>query len=180
MRLGAIGDVLRVLPALRRIRKERPDTRIGWAIEQWVYPVVAGHPAVDRFHVLDRRALSDPYRALSEVRRFVAEARAESYETTLDFHGRFKSGALMRAIGSPWRVGFARGDSTELNHLFTNVRVRLSDRWENRVLRFLHLLEPLGIDSRYEPNEHGVYLNPEIRRVTRALYDSLDRPALAC
>jgi ADP-heptose:LPS heptosyltransferase len=180
MRLGAIGDVLRVLPALRRIRKERPDAHIGWAVEHWVYPIVAGHPAVDRFHVLDRRALSHPRRGPVEVRRFVGEARAQAYETTLDFHGRLKSGALTRAIGSPHRVGFARGDATELNHLFTNVHVRLADRWENRVLRFLHLLEPLGIDARYDPSDHGIYVDPETRRASRAWYEARHRPRIAC
>ena len=56
MRLGAIGDCLRVLPAVARIRRERPDAEIGWAVEHWVLPALKGNPLVDRFHVLNRKA----------------------------------------------------------------------------------------------------------------------------
>ena len=73
VRLGAIGDVLRVLPAVRRLRSFRPDLHIGWAVEDWVYPIVAGNPAVDRFHVLRRSRLSaGPRNALGEIRRYLA------------------------------------------------------------------------------------------------------------
>ena len=57
LRLGAIGDVLRVLPAVRRLRRSVSDAHIGWAIESRAYPVVAGNPIVNRFHVVDRRKL---------------------------------------------------------------------------------------------------------------------------
>ncbi len=57
VRLGAIGDVLRVLPAVRRLRVRRPDVSIAWAVEDWVYPLLADNPNIDRFHVLQRNAL---------------------------------------------------------------------------------------------------------------------------
>lgn len=159
MRLGAIGDCLRVLPALARLRQARPDASIGWAVEHWVHPVLAGHPAVDRFHLLDRRELKGGLRrALAEVRRFTAEVRAADYELLLEFHGRFKSGALSWLSGVGQRVGYARGLESEGNFLFTNHHVTRADEWENRVLKFLGLLEPLGISTAYDPHAHGLHL----------------------
>ncbi len=181
VRLGAIGDVLRVLPAVRRLRSARPHIEIGWLIEDWAYPVVAGHPAVDRFHVVNRAAMRGGIRAgAREIRRVVADARAPGYDVSLDFHGRAKSGILGRLIGCPARVGYARGDSTEWNHRFTNVHVRLADRWENRVLRFLHLLGALDIDTHYDPMDHGVYLDPETRRAASAWYVAAGSPEVVC
>jgi ADP-heptose:LPS heptosyltransferase len=181
MRLGAIGDALRVLPALQRLRRSLPAAHIGWGIEHWVHPVVVGHPAVDVFHVLDRRALSaGPRAALKELRRFVTEARAQGYDAILDFHGRLKSGVLVRAIGAPHRIGFAAGDSTEMNHLFTNVHVGLADRWENRVHRFLHLLEPLGLDTSYDAADVGIHLDPTMRTSASRWYQSSGSPRVAC
>jgi len=180
VRLGAIGDVLRVLPAARRLRKAIPDATIGWAVEQWAYPVVAGNPNVDRFHVLDRRELgAGPYRALKEIRRFIGELRSERYEIVLDFHGRFKSGVVSRLSGAAWRIGFARGDESEANYLFNNIHVELEDRWENRVYRFLHLLGPLGIDVGYDPDDHGLYIGGELRRAADNWYRTIGAPALA-
>src|SRR6185295_6465046 len=87
MRLGAIGDCLRVLPAVARLRRERPDAVIGWAVEHWVHPVLSGNPLIDRFHILDRRELKGGLsRALAEVRRFTREVRAHDYEVLLEFH----------------------------------------------------------------------------------------------
>jgi heptosyltransferase-1 len=124
MRLGAIGDCLRVLPAVARLRKARPDAEIGWAVEHWVLPALKGNPLVDRFHVLDRRELkAGASRALAEIRRFTREVKAHDYEVLLEFHGRLKSGLLSWLSGVPVRIGYARGQESEGNFLFTNVKV---------------------------------------------------------
>lgn len=181
VRLGAIGDVLRVLPAVRRLRISRPDLVIEWAVEDWVYPVVAGNPNVDGFHVLNRRLLTGrgPRAALAEIRRFAVALRAARFDAVLDFHGRLKSGLVTRLSGAPLRLGFAKGDCTEANQLFTNLHVRLEDSEENRVLRFLHLLAPLGIETSWDATETGIYVDPAVRDAARAWYRSLGSPGLA-
>ncbi|MFP6626710.1 MAG: glycosyltransferase family 9 protein [Deltaproteobacteria bacterium] len=180
VRLGAIGDCLRVLPAVRRLRLERPESQIAWVVEHWVHPVLAGNPNIDRFHILDRRALSGGRRAaLSEMGRLLREIRGQSYDVALDFHGRLKSGVITRLSGARHRIGFARGDASELNHLFTNRHVALKDHWESRVLRFLHLLGPLGIGADFDPDETGVYVDKEVMEKARSWYQQAGRAALA-
>jgi ADP-heptose:LPS heptosyltransferase len=180
VRFGAIGDALRVLPAVRRLHVAKPDVSIGWAVEQWVLPVLAGNPNVDRFHVLDRRELrAGPVRALREVARLRREIRSVGYDTVLDFHGRFKSGVASFLSGAATRIGYARGDSTEGNHLFNNVHVHLDDRWENRVLRFLHLLEPLGIDTSFDESDVGIHVPDEQREWARSSYERCGQPTIA-
>jgi len=180
VRLGAIGDALRVCPAVRRLRRARPDARIGWAVEHWVYPVVEGNPNVDRFHVLDRsRVARGGVEAAREWGRFLREIRGAGYRVALDFHGRMKSGFVTRLCGARQRLGYPRGQSTEMNHLFTNVQVRLADPFENRVQRFLHLLEPLAIDSAYDPDDLGLPPRDEESARARAWYEQAGRPPLA-
>ena len=161
VRLGALGDALRVCPAVRRIRRERPGARIGWAVEDWVHPLLAPSRDVDRFHILNRGELrAGGLRALREWRRFVTEVRSAGYDVALDFHSRFKSGVASRLSGAKWRLGYTSGQDTEMNHWFTNVHVRLDDPDESRVLRFLHLLAPLGISTNYDANDLGLPIEP--------------------
>lgn len=162
VRLGAIGDCLRVLPAVARLRQEFPDSHIAWAVEHWVYPVLAGNPLVDEFYILDRGKLkAGPGSAIREIWRLSSEIRAGDYDVLLDFHSRLKSGVISWLSRIPRRIGYAKGDSTEGNHWFMTERVSLEDRWENRVLRFLHLLQPLGISARYDVDAAGLYINGE-------------------
>ncbi len=180
VRLGAIGDCLRTLPAVRRLRRDNPFARIGWCVDHSVFPVLDGNPSVNVFHVLDRRALrSGPRSALVEARRIVEEIRAEKYDTVLDFHGRIKSGLIGRLSGAKTRIGYARKDVGELNWLFNNVKVELPDTWENRVLRFLHLLEPLGLDTTFDPSDTGVWVAPGVRDRAERWYEEAGRPQLA-
>jgi ADP-heptose:LPS heptosyltransferase len=168
------------LPAVRRLRLGRPDVVIGWAVEEWVYPVLEGNPNVDRFHVLNRRALrTGPRGAVTESWRFIRDVREQGYDTALDFHGRLKSGTVSWLSGAARRIGYAAGDCTEGNQLFNNVHVKLEDRAENRVLRFLHLLAPLGIEATFDPGDTGVHLDPRRRDAARAWYAERGCPAVA-
>jgi ADP-heptose:LPS heptosyltransferase len=184
MRLGAIGDCLRVLPALKVLKDQFPMARIGWAVEHWVAPLLAEVAGPIRLHVLNRKALRGSWRsAWWESRRFLSEVRAENYDVVLDFHGRLKSGFLGWQSGIPWRIGYGAGQVSEGNHWFSNVQVRLKDPLENRVLRFLHLLEPLGLaatlNEGFTPEQSGVYLPPVAQEEARRWYDQVGNPALA-
>ncbi|MGQ0586938.1 MAG: glycosyltransferase family 9 protein [Gammaproteobacteria bacterium] len=180
IRLGAIGDCLRVLPAVARLRRERPDAEIGWAVEHWVLPALKGNPLVTRFHVLDRRELKGGMRrALAEVRRFTREVKQHDYEVLLEFHGRFKSGLLAWLSGIPVRIGYARGFESEGTFLFTNLRVTPADAWQSRIDRFLSLLGPLGVSTTYDPTAHGLHIADTDRRWADAAWEAAGKPKVA-
>lgn len=180
IRLGAIGDALRVVPALRRVRRKFPRSHIGWLVEDWVAPLLEGHPDIDSLHIVKRSELEGGViKTLGETLRIVSELRCRNYEVALDFHGRFKSGLLSRLAGIPQRIGYARGQSTELNFLFNNIRVTLDDPLESRVLRFLHLLEPLGIDTNYDAADSGIFVAESVKSEALAWHKSLGSPPLA-
>lgn len=180
VRLGAIGDVLRVVPAVRRLRVGRPGATIAWAVEEWAAPVLEGNTDVNRLHVLRRKELrAGGRRAVAEILRFRSEIRVERYEVVLDFHGRFRSGLVTRMSGAPLRLGYVRGQGSEGNFLFTNRRVRLEDPGVNRVLRFLQLLEPLGLDTAFDPSDTGVQVPGALAAQADAWYESAGKPQLA-
>ena len=67
---GALGDVVRALPLLGRIRRARPESWIGWVVEPAAAPLLAGHPWLDEVLVFDRPA------GLRAVLPFLSRLRA--------------------------------------------------------------------------------------------------------
>lgn len=180
MRLGAIGDCLRVLPALARLRQRFAEAEIGWAVGDLVAPLLQGHPAIDRLHVVDRRAMAaGPVSAWGELRRVGAELAAHRYDVAIDFHTRLKSGYLMRASRAPVRIGLDRRSGTEANFLFTNTHVRVDDPYENRVTKFLRLLAPLGMDAAPVPGDAGLWVDPVAAAWADSVYEGAGCPAVA-
>ncbi len=149
VRLGAIGDCLRVLPSVVLLRQAFPEAEIGWVVDNHVAPVLRGHPALDRLHVLDRRLYKQGFgSARREFGRVAAELAAAHYDVAIDFHTRLKSGYLAWRSRAPRRIGLGLRSGTEANFLFTNERVTLEDPYESRVMRFARLLAPLGLSPR--------------------------------
>lgn len=180
VRLGAIGDCLRVLPALARLRARFPSSRIGWAVSDLVVPLLEGHPAIDRLHVLRRREMkAGPASAWRELGRVGAELEAARYDVAIDFHTRLKTGLLVRASRAPLRIGLDRRSGTEANFLFTNCHVSLRDKYENRVTRFLRLLEPLGIPVGDGALDRGLWIPEPASAKAEAVFREAGRPVVA-
>lgn len=142
IRLSAIGDVVRVLPALHAIRDNHPYAQIDWAVEQKSAEAVLGHPALDQVHIFERPAVRGE--GLAAFRAFCKRIRAENYEVVVDFHGILKSGWLAWRSGARTRHGFAPPRAQEFSWLFTNRRTGLPREVLNRVEENLRLAEALG------------------------------------
>jgi ADP-heptose:LPS heptosyltransferase len=107
LRLSALGDILRVLPAWADLREAFPGARFQAVVEDrhafllqplpWLEPVLVA-----------RRALGRPWEALGELRRAAAAIRG--CEASLDFHGILKSALIPRlaGIGERWGDGVTR------------------------------------------------------------------------
>ncbi|HTL98226.1 MAG TPA: glycosyltransferase family 9 protein [Holophagaceae bacterium] len=107
MRLSALGDILRVLPAWTNLHEAFPDARLQAVVEDrhafllepfpWLEPVL-----------VKRKALSHPLGALPELKRVAAELRGA--EASLDFHGILKSAIIpkLAGIGERWGDGVTK------------------------------------------------------------------------
>lgn len=131
IRLSAIGDVVRVLPALHILRDALPEAHIDWVVEKKSADICTDHPALDGLLVFDR-----PEGVWESTKSFLAlcnDVRNRRYDIVIDFHGILKSGLIAWASRAPKRYGFARPRSQELSYLLTNRRTRLPSPTLNRV-----------------------------------------------
>lgn len=107
LRLSALGDILRVLPAWANLHEAFPESRLQAVVEDrhafllepfpWLEPVL-----------VKRKALSNPLSALPELKRVAAELRG--VEASLDFHGVLKSALIpkLAGVGERWGDGVTK------------------------------------------------------------------------
>ncbi len=142
VRLSAIGDVVRVLPALHCLRDAYPNAQIDWVVERKAADVVVDHPDVDEVLIFER-----PQNARAATREFVRLGRwirSRRYDIVFDFHGILKSGLLVGISGAKERYGFAQPRSQEGSWLFSNHKVQLGPEVTNRIHENLALVAPIA------------------------------------
>jgi ADP-heptose:LPS heptosyltransferase len=179
LRLGAMGDIVRTLPAVRLVRSGLPDARIHWvAWESWA-EILSDHPDLDGVvgvHRSELRALArSPLAWPSLVRATWAigsQLRAIRAGLVLDFHGDFRTGLLGLISGAPVRLGYDGHQQKEGNRAFTTVRVPSGDRRTPRLQRNLDLVAALGLPVRPVPDA-GIAIAPADLLAAQAIVRSL-------
>jgi len=153
LRLGALGDVVRTLPAFRALRAGYPGAHITWLVERKAAGALAAQPGLDEVLRFPREELSERLRACDLpglwrcARAFRATLRARRFDLVVDFHGILKSGVISWLTGAPRRVAYASPHGRELAWLFANLRVRLDPMRLSRYERNAALIEFLALPA---------------------------------
>jgi 3-deoxy-D-manno-octulosonic-acid transferase/heptosyltransferase-1 len=151
VRLGAIGDVVRTLPALDLLARTRPHAAVDWLVEERSASLLVGHPQLREVLIFPRRELARLGGSLHLVaagallRAQLARLRSADYHAVVDFQGSFKSAWLASRTRSPRRFGPARGHGREASHLFYTDPVDPGPGRMSRVERNLRFLSLAGL-----------------------------------
>jgi len=158
IRLSAIGDVLRTLPAFRVLQKQYPGAYFAWAVERPSQNILEAQPYIDEVIVFPKEELKKALRSPGNVKdglrvfwMFIRELRKKQFDLVFDFHGLFKSGIISFLSGAPERVGFSKTSSREGNFLFNNRRYPLDNDRISRIERNLTLLQKMGLSIDHDP-----------------------------
>jgi len=169
--LGAIGDVVRALPLLGRIRHAWPDAHIAWAVEPKSSPVLEHHPWLDQVIVYDRT-----YAPWTFV-PFLNRIRAGHFDLVIDLQRHLKSGLASRVSGARDRFGFSASNTKEFNHLFSNHQIAAQPNMRLKLLQYQAFGDALEIPA--APIEFGLAASNEERERARAMLVDAPRPMLA-
>ena len=137
LRLSALGDILRILPAWMNLREAFPEARMQAVVEDRHAFLLEPFPGFEAVPV-SRRALSNPLSAWAELGRVGAQLRGA--EAALDFHGILKSALI------PWRAGIGErwGDGVTKEGAHRLQTHRLAFRYQSRYRQALDLAETFG------------------------------------
>src|SRR5262245_14087948 len=132
IRLSAVGDVVRTLPALTCLRRAFPSAHIAWAVEEPSREILEDQPDLDETLVFPRRKLSrvvlhpsEAGAAKAALSEFMGSLKDAKFDLAIDFQATMKSAMMARLSGAPRRVGFARGHGREMSHLLYTEPVSL-------------------------------------------------------
>ncbi len=105
----ALGDILMVTPAIRRLRRLLPEAELIFLTGDIALPLLQGNPHLDRVvGVPEQRLLA---RRPGAVRDTVRTIGRQGCETAVLFHPAWPVHLLARLAGVPRRFGFDRGGS---------------------------------------------------------------------
>ncbi|HWC18770.1 MAG TPA: lipopolysaccharide heptosyltransferase I [Terriglobales bacterium] len=123
VRLSAMGDVIHAMPAVAGLRREFPDSRIDWAIEERWSPLLTARRVPDsvschalsaeqplanlvhRVHMRSWRKSPFSTRTRSEIRALRAKLHEIEYDHVIDLQGAIRSALLAKASGAKVRAG---------------------------------------------------------------------------
>jgi ADP-heptose:LPS heptosyltransferase len=162
VRLGAVGDVARTLPAVSVLRTACPGAHLAWLVEPGAASLLAGQPWIDEVIVFPRPAFPG---ALREVARCVLRLRARRFDLVLDFHALLRSALLALATGARRRVTFAPPFARELAWALATDRAKLAPERISRFDRNEGLVRFLALEGR--PAPHPLRVDPALRAAQR-------------
>lgn len=148
VRLSAVGDCVHALPAVRALRRARPEAHIAWAVDDRSAPLLEGLADVDELLVMPRRALRGKgrwarWRLLNDFRRRLREGR---FDAAVDLQGLAKSALLGFFSRAPLRLGLSRADGgREMSRLFYTRTPQVPEGARHVAERSRALLAPLGV-----------------------------------
>ncbi len=135
---GALGDVIRALPLLGRLRRAHPGATLAWVVEPLSLPLLDGHPWLDRVHRLERRP------RVRGLVRAAREIRTAHYDVALDLGRGAKSAVLARASGAGRRIGFARDEAREGSWLVSTEHLAPQGVTRSKLEQFLVFGDAIG------------------------------------
>jgi lipopolysaccharide heptosyltransferase I len=188
LRLSAVGDVIRTLPAVKALKEHYPSSFITWIVEEPSQALLESQPEVDEVILFPRKrwtrgmkSLGKTWGTIGEMWEFIIVLRKRRFDVVLDFHGILKSGLLSFLSGSPKRIGYDRRSTKEGNFLFSNVKVKLPKERISRFRRNLSLLKGMGLEV--EELKYRLHILPEDREYIESFFKaslrSLKRPLIA-
>lgn len=134
LRTSAIGDVTHVVPMVRTLQAQWPQTQLTWLVGTLEHKLVGDLPGVEFIAVSKRGQRQEARAALA----------GRSFDVLLHLQVSLRANLLSRMVRAPLRIGYDRARSKDLHGLFVNCRIPA--RSGEHVLDAMgSFLEPLGI-----------------------------------
>lgn len=135
VRFSALGDLVMVSAAVRRLQQSLPHAEITWITSPLGYALLQGMAGV-RFEVYDKP------RSLADYRTFYRAFRTHRFDIVLAMQANLRINLLYPALHAPVKIGFDRIRAREGQWLFCNRNIPFNN--EHLVDSFLAFATAAG------------------------------------
>jgi heptosyltransferase-3 len=169
IRLRSIGDTVLATPSLNALRRFLPAAQIDILLEDWVAPLLVGHPSID--NVVSVGKTGADRIAIARL------LRAARYDAVFNLHGGTTSTLLTLATGARHRVGYS---SYQYSFLYNHRLSSSADYWQREFTHSaeqqLALLGSVGIPVSDRPPSSLAVSDAAWRSVDERLHGLGDAP----
>ena len=166
VRLRSIGDTVLSTASLFALRRFLPNAEIDILVEDWVAPVLNGHPHADNVVVLERGGLMSRARVARQI-------RSTGYDVVYNLHGGTTATFLTRATGARHRVGLKTYQYAQLhNHQAPSPLLLWGQQKTHSVEQQLALLGWTGVPVSDRPRTHLAVTPQAASAVSRQLAEA--------
>jgi len=137
LRLSAIGDVTHVLPVLRSIQQQWPETEITWICGKFEYKFLKVISGV-KFVVFDKK------NGLKEYKKLWATLKNEHFDVLLQMQVAARANIASLGIKAKVRLGWDKARSRDFHQFFINKRISQITQ-QHQVQGFLSFSRSLGL-----------------------------------
>jgi len=139
LRLSAIGDVTHVIPVVRVIQQQWPDTEITWVCGKFEYKLLNIIEGV-RFIVFDKNSGFKAYRELWK------KLKGEHFDLLLQMQVAARANFASFGIKADLKLGWDKARSRDLHQLFVSHSVEEKHQ-QHQVQGFLSFAREIGLDA---------------------------------
>jgi heptosyltransferase I len=137
LRLSSLGDATHVVPVVRAVQENQPDTRITWIIGKLEHQLLGDIEGVE-FLEFDKRGGWSSVKSLREA------LRDRRFDVLFHMQVAARANLLSRMIRAPVRLGWDRARSRDFHHHFTRQHVA-EIPFQHQVQGFLEFPRAIGI-----------------------------------
>ncbi len=159
------GDVLLAAPVFSALKRAAPQCEIDALVYADTMPMLAGHPAIARFHAIDRnwKTRGVPAQAAAEW-GLLAQLRERRYDLVVHLTEHRRGAWISRLAGARWSVAPKRAGSFWRNS-FTHLYGQPAHACRHMVERNLDALRRIGVQP--ESADKRVLLVPGVEAEAR-------------
>jgi len=137
LRLSALGDVTHVVPVIRTLQKQWPESHISWVIGSLEHRLLCDLPGIE-FILFNKK---DGWKA---VRKLKQDLQDRQFDVLLHMQVSARANLLSRFVHAPVRVGWNRERCRDFHQWFINTPIANVPR-QHQVEGFLEFPRALGL-----------------------------------
>lgn len=141
LRLSAIGDVSHVLPTIRSIQHQWPDTKITWIIGKLEYQLVCDITEIE-FIIFDKSEGWSAYKKLRD------QLKQHSFDILLHMQISLRASLASLLIKAPVKLGFDKARAKNLQSLFCNHHITPSSSRQHVLDGLMEFALSIGINKK--------------------------------